>query len=286
MNKRLKQLVETQPIRGGQILDCYNQAVSDLAVTITTRVDAANMIYIAEDMKLQLPSELTTRQGKRGKTKTCTVGEVVPYLPPKTCFFDIRHLVVDTDLLPFAVTTRINANNQQYLKELDMNDKKEPTIIQQVVKEPFVVASRGREPQCQRNMQTIIGSKQANAARANLNQVSPTLTEAMGMGGGQIPMLTDATIEETKSEQFMSQMRKPKDNMLCEPSFRIRKLTERECFRLMGCDEQTIDKIQASGVSRSQQYKLAGNSIVVDVLTAIFDKMFVHTEITELKLFY
>lgn len=98
------------------MLDCYNQAVSDLAVTITTRVDASNMIYIAEDMKLKLPSELTTRQGKRGKAKTCTVGEVVPYLPHKTCFFDVRHLVADTDLLPFAVTTRIAANNQQYLK--------------------------------------------------------------------------------------------------------------------------------------------------------------------------
>lgn len=69
--------------------------------------------------------------------------------------------------------------------------------------------------------------------------------------------------------------------------FRIRKLTERECFRLMGVDDSDIDIIQASKISSSQQYKLAGNSIVVDVLAAIFDKMFLHThsDDAQLKLF-
>ncbi len=59
-----------------------------------------------------------------------------------------------------------------------------------------------------------------------------------------------------------------------EPSYRIRKLTPRECFRLMGVEDQDIDKIQQSGVSHTQQYKMAGNSIVVDVLYHIFRKMF------------
>lgn len=69
--------------------------------------------------------------------------------------------------------------------------------------------------------------------------------------------------------------------------FRIRKLTERECFRLMGVSDSDIDTIQASKVSRSQQYKLAGNSIVVDVLAAIFTKLFINTqsEDAQLKLF-
>ena len=61
-------------------------------------------------------------------------------------------------------------------------------------------------------------------------------------------------------------------------AYRIRKLTPRECFRLMGVCEADIDKIQASGVSNSQQYKMAGNSIVVDVLYHLFDKMFVNKQ--------
>lgn len=60
--------------------------------------------------------------------------------------------------------------------------------------------------------------------------------------------------------------------------FRIRKLTPRECFRLMGVDDADIDKIQATSISNSAQYKLAGNSIVVDVLYHIFRKMFIETE--------
>ena len=77
-----------------------------------------------------------------------------------------------------------------------------------------------------------------------------------------------------------------KDNLLTE-HLRIRKLTPRECFRLMGVSEVDIDKIQKSGVSQSQQYKMAGNSIVVDVLEHIFRKMFVDTgqESQQLSLF-
>ena len=57
-------------------------------------------------------------------------------------------------------------------------------------------------------------------------------------------------------------------------SYRIRKLTPRECFRLMGMGDDDIDKIQAAGISNTQQYKMAGNSIVIDVLEAIFRNLF------------
>lgn len=58
-------------------------------------------------------------------------------------------------------------------------------------------------------------------------------------------------------------------------NYRIRKLTPRECFRLMGVSEENIDKIQNAGISKTQQYKMAGNSIVVDVLYYIFKKLFI-----------
>ena len=60
----------------------------------------------------------------------------------------------------------------------------------------------------------------------------------------------------------------------------IRKLTPSECFRLMGCDEPTIAKLTDpnNGISKSQQYKMAGNSIVVDVLYHIFRKAFIETQ--------
>lgn len=68
--------------------------------------------------------------------------------------------------------------------------------------------------------------------------------------------------------------------------FRIRKLTERECFRLMGVADIDSDKIRQV-VSKTQCYKLAGNSIVVDVLVAILNQLFSDNKTTDkqLKLF-
>lgn len=56
--------------------------------------------------------------------------------------------------------------------------------------------------------------------------------------------------------------------------FRIRKLTPRECYRLMDVPEENIDRLLASGISKSKHYKLAGNSIVVSCLYHIFKNLF------------
>lgn len=53
----------------------------------------------------------------------------------------------------------------------------------------------------------------------------------------------------------------------------IRRLTPRECWRLMGWDDERIDVAFSSGSSETQLYKMAGNSIVVNVLTRIFEAM-------------
>ena len=65
----------------------------------------------------------------------------------------------------------------------------------------------------------------------------------------------------------------------------IRKLTERECFRLMDVNESDIDKIQDSGVSRSRQYCLAGNSIVVACMEGIFYNLFSNEQQEQTTLF-
>ena len=54
---------------------------------------------------------------------------------------------------------------------------------------------------------------------------------------------------------------------------RIRKLTPKECFRLMGFDDEDVDKA-AKVNSNTQLYKQAGNSIVVNVLEAILVNLF------------
>lgn len=80
-------------------------------------------------------------------------------------------------------------------------------------------------------------------------------------------------------------------------SYAIRKLTPKECFRLMGVRDNVIGTMQSSNaqaaerlpgwngkdkpedmaISASQQYKQAGNSIVVDVLAHIYEQLFYPT---------
>lgn len=54
----------------------------------------------------------------------------------------------------------------------------------------------------------------------------------------------------------------------------IRKLTPKECWRLMGFDDTDFDKVEKLN-SNTQLYKQAGNSIVVDVLVAILRNLLI-----------
>lgn len=83
-------------------------------------------------------------------------------------------------------------------------------------------------------------------AKIVIDGICPTLTETMGMGGGQVPVHTYGV--------------------------RIRKLTPRECWRLMGFLDEEFDRVH--GISNSQLYKQAGNSIVVNVLSALLSQLF------------
>ena len=86
--------------------------------------------------------------------------------------------------------------------------------------------------------------------------ISPTLTTMQG--GNTEPKITEPIAAVIKPEV---------------KSFRVRKLTPKECYRLMGFTDEQFDRSQAFS-SDSQLYKQAGNSIVVDVLYYIFGKLF------------
>ena len=64
------------------------------------------------------------------------------------------------------------------------------------------------------------------------------------------------------------------DNKKDDNVYRIRKLTPLECWRLMGFSDDDFDKAQQAGISDTQLYKQAGNSIVVDVLYYIFKNLY------------
>ena len=105
----------------------------------------------------------------------------------------------------------------------------------------------------------------------------------------------DNLIFETKNNYFMEEEKKvktprPEGKGWCWDEdngkwFRIRKLTPRECFRLMDVSDGDFDKLLViesydkkgnprRAISDSQLYKLAGNSIVVSCMDLIFENLF------------
>lgn len=93
----------------------------------------------------------------------------------------------------------------------------------------------------------IIGSTQKNAYVGD-GKISPSLTSAMGQGGGHVPMTVYSKL-------------------------RIRKLTPLECWRLQGFTDEQFYKAKNDGVSNSQLYKQAGNAVTVNVVDAIISNL-------------
>lgn len=83
---------------------------------------------------------------------------------------------------------------------------------------------------------------------------------------GEINSDVFPTVRESNTARYINAILQNGDN-------RIRKLTPKECWRLMGFDDESFSRAEKK-VSNSQLYKQAGNSIVVDVLMAIFKNLF------------
>lgn len=112
----------------------------------------------------------------------------------------------------------------------------------------------------------VMGSLEAKFESTNriydVGGCSPTLSTMQG--GNQEPKILESQIVAMRG-------RNP-DNPSDRTVYRIRKLTPRECGRLMGVSDEDMDKMEAVN-SNTQLYKQFGNSIVVDVMCAMFKNL-------------
>ena len=107
--------------------------------------------------------------------------------------------------------------------------------------------------------------------------VSPTIHTCPGGNTEPKVILLDDTqgFDGTRAyKDYSPTLRAARSGLKVATDFRIRKLTPKECWRLMGFDDRDFDKAKAAGISNSQLYKQAGNSIVVNVLQYIFRNLF------------
>lgn len=228
-----------------------------------------------------------------------------------------NELVEEHDVIRHSYTPNRLSNGIENMARTESKEKLSPTLdtrcdcLGVVVKEPTELQRKVCNQAVENNMMKpydIIDYTYSNARLAEImtgklktknstdNQIANTLTcnvENMGVCVPGEPNLIGG-VGEMKSNggtQHYQQDRIYDDSLAtcvatqCNPyyaipkehSLRIRKLIPLETWRLMGFDDEDFYKAEKV-CSNSQLYKQAGNSIVVNVLMAIFKELFTPKE--------
>lgn len=287
VDKRLKQLLDSGvELQGGAMLDTYNQAVhSDTSCAIRTNINTANHHFVVEEpfntAEPQIgamrgrnpdnPSERGKSEGsykqrlemnEQGVSNTLTsVYKDNVVVEPKVQ--QVGNIYPDTEDFKNRTMGRVYSGEglSPTINCCGGGDR-EPKIVDSPLKVPQATAQGYAE--CEVGG-VFDGSYPNSTTRRGRVQDGGKISPALTSGGEPLNRW--------------------------EGGYRIRKLTPRECFRLMGVSESDIDKIQnyvdpdsGKPISNSQQYKMAGNSIVVDNIYHIFRTMFVETKNPDLQM--
>ena len=231
-------------------------------------------------------------------TKIIVVGN---YMPSN---HDASRIVDEEGLAPTVkenhgtvTAVAIRGRGENNKQQIEMSNREYANSITTVQKDSMI-AERGRNliknvaKQLEENKEVIIEDFYKNRDERIYEDVAPTLrSERTGLKVAKCI----GGIGEKKSNggtQYYQQDRIYQGDValahpanlpggsykypVTEPSqtFRIRKLTPKECWRLMGQDDEDFAKAE-SVCSNTQLYKQAGNSIVVNVLEAIFSNLLI-----------
>ena len=175
-------------------------------------------------------------------------------------YIDAYNRKVRDDNLSSTISTRVDASNNTYI------------AIKNATKKGYLEATDGDGVDISSRMEYHRGNMQKDKIQ--------TLTTKCEVG------VCVGTYQYAKSDNFMQgrdrlQLGKEVSDTLqttqkegiVNSDLRIRKLTPREVFRLMGVKDEDFDKVKKNQ-SDASLYHLAGDSIVVNVLMAIFKELF------------
>ncbi|WP_323706922.1 DNA cytosine methyltransferase [Mammaliicoccus vitulinus] len=132
----------------------------------------------------------------------------------------------------------------------------------------------------------VVGNTSSTGHRSldihDVNGISPTIAARDYKGAKQIaiPVLTPERLNKIQNRRRFKEDVEPMFTLTSQDrhgvitnNIRIRKLTEKECWRLQGFADEQFYKAKDSGVSNSQLYKQSGNSVTVNVVDAIVKQL-------------
>lgn len=276
MYKRTKKsLINNPPTRGGVIVKAQFGCAkySDIAFAIPTRIDASGTYYLIEDMNDNITTEVV---GSLNEGKLANMHEQSRRVYGTEGVAPTIHTCGGGNLDPKVLVCAMRGRGDDNQQTLEVKQEECTNAITTVQKDNLVIVI---ERNYVKEMELINGTADGLASTLTTGHDNAKhITEPKG--GHKQMGVKETIIYETKEDDDYSDLFQSEININIKfpRRYRIRKLTERECFRLMGLEDADIDKIRDANISKTQQYKMAGNSIVVDVLYHIFRKMFVETK--------
>lgn len=269
-NKALNETIEGKELEDGDYIDAYNRKIKkDIASTITTRVDASNETFLVE--KKAMPIKNKTKQGyleategdgidistrmqyhrgtvQKGKAQTITciggenIGVVVKSSPnlKETLCNDLIESgeIKENDIIKHSFTRQIMSGKKKAV------EKQGEMITLTTRGDCFGVVVKDEELKRYENYIT---------RKNKQGEFNTQCNRAMLENDLSLTIPTGNTPKVAESEHL-----------------RIRKLTPLECMRLMGFGNQDYKAMREINMSDMAIYHMAGDSIVVCVLIAIF----------------
>ena len=206
---------------------------------------------------------------------------------------DSLAVITETEHIQEAINTDANGNARTIVAQygargysclLRSGDGFAITGVMEEIK-PKIAASRGNGAENKQQLEVNVLRQERTEECKRLRKMNGDKGMKWNKGNKEFAPRTDG-VSNTLSTST-------KDNMLAVPElrmedgclvdkdgrrYRIRKLTPRECFRLMDVKDEDIDKMLNANISKTNLYKLAGNSIVVSCMFHIFRKLFIEKE--------
>lgn len=264
-NKRLKQtLKKHKEITGTKIIDCYNQSIHEIMPTMSTRVNASNNIHLHIDDKYFLSDKaiesINKDGGKNNSFKSADLkdGDSIANCLRKDIskngrgdnyIIDDKYFLSDKVINYFTKKTKKQKENGNGFKFDPTNGESVAKTITtkegQRIDDNYIIINSNNKKSIEKAQEgDSVDFEQPNSKTRRervQKQISHTIQTAMNHG------------------------------VLL--SGRIRRLTPLECFRLQGFDDESFFRAQKVN-SDTQLYKQAGNSITVNVLMKIFEKIY------------
>ena len=135
-----------------------------------------------------------------------------------------------------------------------------------------IVDENGVAPTVKENHRTVTAVARKESEQMNKTSYKPVCLNSKG-GRNGIEGLQPSVQDRVYDSEAISTSVTTSYMPNFTHGLRIRKLTPKECWRLMGFDDEDFYKAEAVN-SNAQLYKQAGNSIVVDVIVKIYEKLF------------